>query len=35
MLVIQAVDRQFLPFQEVAALEGVEGVQLVDLGLAG
>ncbi|MDT4826639.1 hypothetical protein FQZ97_599550 [compost metagenome] len=34
MLVVEAVEGQRLPFDEVAFLEGVEGVQLVDLGLA-
>jgi hypothetical protein len=31
----QAIDVDLLPFDEVAVLDGVQGVQLVDLGLAG
>ncbi|MNO59116.1 hypothetical protein D3C76_496960 [compost metagenome] len=30
----QAIDVDLLPFEEVAALDGVQGVQLVDLGFA-
>ncbi|KAF1018867.1 MAG: hypothetical protein GAK37_03768 [Pseudomonas sp.] len=35
VLVVQAFDDQALPFHEIARLEGIEGVQLIDLRLAG
>lgn len=35
MLVVQAFDHQALPLEEVAGLEGIEGVQLIHLRPAG
>ncbi|MNZ93060.1 hypothetical protein D3C78_1121140 [compost metagenome] len=35
MLIVQAFDHDLLPLEEVAGFQGVQGMQLIDLGAAG